>query len=168
MWQRIRQMILSCPSITEAGQHTRQVSSTLSSVKRCYIDVNHHVYQRLRVPWCCTQSTTRKGNPLQVDENRGAQFFAISPLQIHANTPWRNMEDISTQIQFFVQHQVATSWKLYGTIDDGRISVRDASYGSDGSTPDLSYTDRSTWRIWTLKSNVVTISRNNTYKKRIE
>ena len=50
MWQRIRQMILSCPSITEAGQHTRQVSSTLSSVKRCYIDVNHHVYQRLRVP----------------------------------------------------------------------------------------------------------------------
>eukprot|EP00984_Skeletonema_dohrnii_P020184 scaffold9765_cov137-Skeletonema_dohrnii-CCMP3373.AAC.1 len=51
MWQRIRMMILSrCSSITEAGHHTRQVSSTLSSVKRCYIDGNYHVYQRLRVP----------------------------------------------------------------------------------------------------------------------
>mmetsp|Transcript_2285 Transcript_2285/g.3492 ORF Transcript_2285/g.3492 Transcript_2285/m.3492 type:complete len:91 (+) Transcript_2285:294-566(+) len=73
--------------------------------------------------------------PLQVDENRGAHFFAMISFFFanqHANSPWRNMEDISTQIQFFVQHQVATSRKLYGTIDDGRISVRDASYGSDG------------------------------------
>eukprot|EP00985_Skeletonema_marinoi_P022599 scaffold14510_cov215-Skeletonema_marinoi.AAC.1 len=44
--------------ITEAGHHTRQVSSTLSSAKQCYIDGNHHVYQRLRVP--CTQSGTSK------------------------------------------------------------------------------------------------------------
>jgi len=35
--------------ITEAGHHTRQVSSTLSSVKRCFIDGHHYVYQRLRV-----------------------------------------------------------------------------------------------------------------------
>lgn len=81
--------------------------------------------------------------PLQVDENRGAHFFATI-CKAHANTPWRSMEDISTRIQYFLQHQVATSRKLYGTIDDGRRSVNYASYGSDGYTPDLGYTDRST------------------------
>ena len=170
MWQRIRHDD-SLMSFHHRGGSSYETGFAYSVVGKtiCYIDGNHHVYQRLRVPWWWfTQSTMRKGNPLQVDENRGAQFFAMISFFFanqHANTPWRNMEDISTQIQVFVQHQVATSRKLYGTIDDGRISVRDA-YGSDGYTPDLSYTDRSTWRIWTLKTNVVTISRNNTYKKR--
>ena len=137
----------------------------------CYIDGNHHVYQRLRVPWWCTQSTTRKGNPpcrsMRIEVLISCNDFFLL-CKAHANTPWRNMEDISTRIQYFVQHQVATSRKLYGTIDDGRRSVNYASYGSDGYTPDLGYTDRSTWWIWTLTSNVVTISTNSTYKKRIE
>jgi len=56
--------------------------------------------------------------PLQVDENRGAHFFAMISFFFanqHANTPcWRNMEDVCAQIQFFVQYQeVATSRKLY-------------------------------------------------------
>ena len=79
-----------------------------------------------------------KNIPPYVDENRGAHFCAMISffLQINMHTrpgvTW--MISLHKYIQFFVQHQVATSRKLYGIIDDGRISVRDASYGSDGYT----------------------------------